>query len=126
MFILLVSCAAYAADVARLEWDASDDADYYVVYWSKTPNTFTESNSLDVPAHVHSLELAPSPDGATYHYTVKAYTDCGNASDASEQVASAHIPLSIADLPVKNTPRPGTGTIKTGNTGGGCFIESLI
>lgn len=129
VIILLVSCAAYAADVSKLEWDASNDADYYVVYWSKTPGGFTEANSMDVPANSHSLDLVPSPGGVIYYYTVKAFTDCGNSSDFSELVASAHIPLALSDLPVNDTPKPkpDTGTVKAGNTsGGGCFIESLI
>jgi hypothetical protein len=127
LMLVLFSFTAYAADSPRLEWDANDDADYYVVYWSKTPNAFTEANSIDVPGDITYLELVASPGGEEYYYTVKAFNDYGNSSDFSEPVLSAHLPLALYAAPVEKETQPTAGKVSAGNSGGGgCFIETVI
>lgn len=140
LIIILVSCAAYAANSPKLEWAASSDADYYVVYWSKTPGKFNEANSMDVPPDIRSVNLAPSPDGAVYYYVVKAFTDNGNSSDLSDQISTKHVPVDIninnlnSNVPTTSAPATpvtpvvssGASTPKSWSSGkGGCFIDSL-
>lgn len=121
----LFAAAAFAADSPKLQWDANDDADYYVVYWSKDPASFTEENSIQVPANETFLELTASPGGEEYYFSVKAYNECGNSSDFSDPVLSAHLPLALyPETTAKGTTSAASAA--AGSGGGGCFIESVF
>ncbi len=122
----LSAAAAFAADAPKLQWDANDDADYYVVYWSKDPDSFTEENSLEVPADETYLELTASPGGEEYYYSIKAFNECGNSSDFSDVIVSAHLPLALYGGTAGKSSS-GTATTAAGSGGGGsCFIGSLF
>lgn len=117
--------AAYAADIPLLQWDANDDADYYVVYWSTTQDSFSDENSIEVPADETFLELMPSPNNEEYYFTVRTVNECGNSSDFSEPVLSAHLPLAIySGSGGKSSAMASAGKVSGSGGGGGCFIDS--
>lgn len=127
--LLLIFCsfaAAYAADTPMLQWDANDDADYYVVYWSTDPHSFSDENSIEVPVDETFLELVPSPNNEEYYFTVKAFNEFGNSSDFSEPVLSAHLPLSIYSGKTGKSSTPSVEKVSGGGGGGGssCFINT--
>lgn len=136
--VILLLCAliflantTYAQD-AMLEWDENSDADYYVVYWSRTPNNFTEENSTQIPADMTFIEMEDSFDGREYYFTVKAFNSCGNSSDFSEMVKTAHLPIegsvgdaininaTVSDIMGIQTDDPSIKGLQA--DGAGCFI----
>lgn len=127
IILFLFAAAAYAADIPMLQWDSNDDADYYVVYWSTDPDTFTDENSIEVPVDETFLELVPSPNNEEYYFTVKAFNECGNSSDFSEPVLSAHLPLAIYSGSTGKSTASSDGKVSgSSGGGGGCFIETAV
>lgn len=120
------AAVAYAVDSPMLQWDANDDAEYYVVYWSTDPDSFSDENSIEVSADETFLELVPSPNNEEYYFSVKAFNSCGNSSEFSEPVLSAHLPLAIYSGTTDKGTTPSTEKVSGGGGGGGCFIESAI
>lgn len=121
--IFFLSSFAYAGD-ATLEWDENSDADYYVVYWSTAPNSFTEENSMEIPGDMTFVELEDSSDGKDYYYTVKAYNECGNSSDFSDTVKSAHLPIEGSYGAAVSSKSIST-VVGMQAENGGCFIGSI-
>jgi len=112
------------AEAAKLTWDHNEDADYYRVYWSPDSSDFSEENSLELPSDVLSLELQESTNGETYYFKVKAFNSCGNSSDFSDVVASAHVPSDQkAGLPLTKITKPNSSE-EVNETG--CFIGQSI
>jgi hypothetical protein len=126
IILCLFGAAAYAADIPMLQWDANDDADYYVVYWSKDPDTFTDENSIEVPVDETFLELMPSPNNEEYYFSVKAFNECGNSSDFSEPVLSAHLPLAIYSGSTEKSASSSDNKVSGSSGGGGCLIETAV
>lgn len=122
--LILLAHTAYAAD-AILEWDENSDADYYVVYWSTDPDHFTEENSVDIPGDLTFVELKDAPDGQVYYYAVKAFNTCGNSSDFSDMVYTAHLPRTDAIGKMVDTSEAVSQIMGAQADGGGCFIGAL-
>lgn len=119
--LILFSQTVHAQD-AILEWDENSDADYYVVYWSTDSGSFTEENSMEIPADMTFLELKDSDGGQEYYYSVKAFNACGNASDFSDTVKTAHIPRSDSFGKEVDTNTAVSLIMGAQANGGGCFI----
>lgn len=123
--MIFLSNIAYADD-AILEWDENNDADYYVVYWS-TDSDFSEGDSMVIPGDMSFLELEDSSDGQEYYYTVRAFNACGNTSDFSDSIKTAHLPAegsfgSVIEVDTKSfSPIAGVEA-----ESGGCFIGSTM
>lgn len=84
-----------------LEWDENDDADYYIVYWTKDkskydlPNTVPcdasdldcfemfKSDNINIPAINYTIEKIPY---SLFYVAVKAFNSCGNSSDWSDRI----------------------------------------
>lgn len=128
--VLIILCSfaavAYAADIPKLQWDANDDAEYYVVYWSTNPDSFSDENSIEVQVDETFLELVPSPNNEEYYFTVKAFNECGNSSDFSEPVLSAHLPLAIYSGSTGKSTAPSGEKVSGSTGGGGCFIDTAV
>jgi hypothetical protein len=124
LFIFCSFAAAFAADIPMLQWDANDDAEYYVVYWSTGPDSFSDENSIEVPADETFLELMPSPNNEEYYFTVKAFNECGNSSDFSEPVLSAHLPLAIYSGTTGKSSTSSAEKVSGSGGGAGCFIDT--
>ncbi|GAB6095473.1 hypothetical protein JCM14469_17250 [Desulfatiferula olefinivorans] len=122
--LFLLTQTVYAAD-AVLEWDENADADYYVVYWSTDPDHFTEENSMEIPSDLTFVELKDAEDGRVYNYAVKAFNACGNSSDFSDTVQSAHLPRTDAIGKVVDTSEAVSRIMGAQAGGGGCFIGTL-
>lgn len=122
--LILLAHTAYAKE-AILEWDENSDADYYVVYWSNDPDHFTEENSMEIPVDLTFVELNDAPDGRTYYYAVKAFNTCGNSSDFSDTVVTAHLPVTDSIGKVVDTGDVVTHIMGAQADGGGCFIGSV-
>lgn len=118
-FLICLTCA----EAAKLTWDQNEDADYYRVYWSPDSESFSEENSLELPSDILSIELQESTNGKTYYFKVKALNSCGNSSDFSEVVASAHVPSDQKDrLPLTKISKSSSAEAKEA----GCFIGQAI
>ncbi len=93
-----------------LSWDTNTDADYYQVYMRSEGEREYTLVSGRIPSGTPSFKLMPAPDGAVRYYSVKAFTTCGNASDYSDEIPSAHVPYT----PQNPTPVTGnSGTVST-------------
>lgn len=118
-FLICLTCA----EAAKLTWHQNDDADYYRVYWSPDSENFSEENSLELPSDILSLELQESINGETYYFKIKAFNSCGNSSDFSDVVASAHVPSGRKDsLPLTKISKTSSSEVKET----GCFIGQAI
>ena len=131
LFVMLCLWAnsAYGAD-AVLEWDENSDAKYFVVYWSDDPDSFSDENSIEIPGDINFIELDKTQDGQQFYFAVKAFNDCGNSSEFSDQVLSDHIPVNVSYgdpidtktiIDTMNWDDEGNA-----NGGGGCFIGSSM
>lgn len=119
-FLICLTCA----EAAKLTWDQNEDADSYRVYWSPDDEDFSEEDSLELPSDVLSLELQESENGKIYYFKVKAFNSCGNSSDFSDVVASAHIPAVQRDgIPLAKITKPDS-SVEDNSTG--CFISQTI
>lgn len=120
--LMFLSNLAYAED-AILEWDENTDADYYVVYWSTEPDSFSEEDSMEIPGDFTFVELEDTDEGQEFYFSVKAFNIYGNSSDFSDTVKSAHFPVEGAfgePVDVKSI----TTVVGMQAEGGGCFIGS--
>lgn len=117
------------ADNAVLQWDANSDADYYIVCWGNGSGEYTEGCSYDIPEEITTYLLKDSPDGKVYHYSVKAFNYCGNSSDFSEEIKTAHIPVD-EHSPVGVNQQEYSVGLKSAfsfseEESGGCFIGAV-
>lgn len=81
---ILITTQAYCKDVT-LSWDKNDDASYYIIYYGTSSLDYTVSTEAIVEEQytVHDLT-----DDVKYYFAVKAFNDCGNSSDFSEEVST--------------------------------------
>lgn len=86
VFVLLFlgSGHAYALDV-KLQWDASSDADHYVVYWRTGLQNYDVSRSQNVGSSITYDFSAPDD---TYYFAVKAIGEGGLESPYSREVCA--------------------------------------
>lgn len=126
VFFILFSGISFAGDV--LQWDRNDDADYYVVYWGRSAGDYSEGSSPEIPGFMTELPLEESDDGETYYYAVKAFNQCGNSSDYSDEVKTAHRPNfdSLIEYTSRKSVRMGEIGAGFESEGGGCFVESVF
>ena len=82
LLILAILTFAVTAFADSLEWDVNPDADYYIVSWGELPGNYTESSD-----QIKLTEFDISPINCKYrYYAVKAYNECGNSSDFSDEL----------------------------------------
>ncbi len=91
-----------------LSWDSNEDADYYQVYMRSEGEKEYTLVSGRIPSGTTSFKLMPSPGGAIHYFTVKAFNTCGNSSDFSDEIPSAHIPYDPLMNTVPVTKNSGT------------------
>lgn len=93
----------YAMDVT-LQWDANEDAEYYVVYYGTTSQNYTQnSGNILAPTIQYTVKNLMETD---WYFSVKAFNSCGNSSDFSDEVSykSYYSPLSVSiEAPVLST-----------------------
>ncbi|MBU1170892.1 MAG: hypothetical protein KKD44_15135 [Proteobacteria bacterium] len=99
LFISTLAATGVWAAAPALQWDNNSDADYYVVYWRTTSESTPSEHSAPIPAGTLSFPLSASPDGKEYFYSVKAFNACGNSSDFSDEIKTAHLPYGSVDIP---------------------------
>jgi hypothetical protein len=90
--VTIVLSSAAHADNAVLSWDQNSDADYYLVYVRGDNETGYTQVSGPIPSGTTTFQLKDSPSGSMYHYSVKAFNSCGNSTEFSEEISSAHVP----------------------------------
>ena len=79
VFIVLACQIVYADS---LKWDVNPDADYYVVSWGELPGNYTENSQQIIGNEFDIGQLH-----CKYKYfAVKAYNECGNSSDFSDEL----------------------------------------
>ena len=69
--------------------DNNSDASYYIVYQSLNSGDYvgaTETKVI-VPLTTVDILIVNAVEEQTYYYAVKAFNDCGNSSDFSEEVS---------------------------------------
>jgi hypothetical protein len=120
VIISFLACLAFA-ESEKLSWDRHEGADYYRVYWSTDPDDFSDENSLEVDGDTFSIDLSDSQQGMMYYFSVKAFNSCGNSSEFSDVVASAHIPARQQSV----STRTDHATSADGSERG-CFIGQVI
>ena len=102
LLFLFSSGSSVAYDDSRsitVEWNMNEDADYYIVYWTKDKTRYDRSNA--VPCDVesldcyemftsdkifntrHTIEKIPY---SLFYVAVKAFNSCGNSSDWSDRI----------------------------------------
>ncbi len=129
LILILICCFAtnaFAKDVT-LEWDANDDADYYVVYWGYSSGDYTEySDNIDATETEYTaVDILASEN--TY-FAVKAFNSCGNSSEFSEEMISEA--TDAKGTTDNNSDDTGTSDIDDtpifadSSKGGGCFIAT--
>ncbi len=132
IFFLLLIIYDYSYAQKTLQWQESDDADYYVIYWRSAAGAYVTENSLSVIPGDNSIredgnivfqlcDCNESYDG--FYYSVKAANVYGNTSDFSAETEKK-----TNLVPCDWEPgEPGDSSIKTGakSSDGGCFMESL-
>ena len=85
-----------------LSWDTNPDATFYKVFWGQNSREYTNESEV-VTSTRYLVEGLPS--GVTYYFAVRAYNDCGNFSEFSDEVISSGdsvwiaIPDEISDCP---------------------------
>jgi len=84
------------AKQVHLSWDVNQDASYYVVYYGSEPGVYTD-NSEQITQTEYSMEI---PTCEKIYFSVKAFNECGNSSDFSDEVSSD--PINDAVAPVVN------------------------
>jgi len=79
-----------------LSWDNNEDASYYKVYYGIGPGDYSaETDKIDSNTHtVTGLE------NRQYFFAVRAFNDCGNASDFSDEVTNA-IPGKVSSVVIQ-------------------------
>ncbi len=81
---LSIVVKSYALDVT-LSWDPNEDADYYVVYYGTESGNYTmNSGQIMVPTVEYTVT---GLDSAIWYFAVKAFNECGNSSDFSDEVS---------------------------------------
>ncbi|MDO8261477.1 MAG: fibronectin type III domain-containing protein [Candidatus Magasanikbacteria bacterium] len=70
----------------KLSWEPNEDADYYIVYRGTSPGVYDHQSISIYPPTVEYLLGGLTPN-VTYYYSVKAFNDCGNSSDFSDEVS---------------------------------------
>lgn len=85
--VLITTSFAHARDSVELGWDPNSDANYYVVSWGETAETYANS-SPRIPEAQTRFTVPNLDPNLTYYFAVKAYNECGNSSDYSERVTA--------------------------------------
>ena len=76
-----MAAPAFAMDVT-LKWDVNPDADYYIVSWGELPGVYTgASDQIKTEAFdITNLHCKYK------YFAVKAYNECGDSSDFSDEL----------------------------------------
>ncbi len=126
IFLIFLPLVAFAD--SALQWDRNDDADYYVVYWGTSPGDYSEGHSSAIDFDTTGFQLVASEGTQTFYYAVKAFNQCGNSSDFSDEVATAYIPDNSYDRGTNKSNSSSIIDSKIKSEGedesGGCFIYS--
>lgn len=73
-----------SAEDVTLQWNTNPEASYYIVYYGTASKTYTnESDFIYAPTAQTTLSLA---NDTTWYLAVKAFNDCGNSSDYSDEI----------------------------------------
>ena len=83
VLMLMVQPTAFAKDI-NIAWDTNQDADYYIVHYGEQPGTYT-AQSENITATTYTIK---NPENKIYYMAVKAYNNCGNSSDFSQEIAN--------------------------------------
>lgn len=82
--ILHILATLTFAVTATLSWDTNDEANYYVVYYGTESGEYTqESDAISAPT---TQFTTPDLADGTWYFSVKAFTEDGDASDYSDEV----------------------------------------
>lgn len=65
-----------------LQWDANQDASFYVVYWGENPGEYTGHSEEITTTEYDTGDLDPKYK----FFAVKAFNPCGNSSDYSDEI----------------------------------------
>ena len=96
MFFIMI-CSAIAGEVT-LQWDPNDCADYYIIYYGTSPGNYTlTSENIMAPLTEYT---AKNLTEGTWYFSVKAFNQCGNSSDFSDEVNTV-IGTTVPGKPVK-------------------------
>lgn len=95
-----------------LQWDTNNDADYYIVYWGKNSRDYTEqSGQILSPTTTYTIS---NLDTTNYYFAVKAFNECGNSSDFSDEITfNPTSQVNVAASGEGSTPTTGSDLLKT-------------
>lgn len=83
ILFLIVFLSSNAIAEKNLKWNQSESADYYIVYWGNNTGVYTDqSNKIYIPENFYNIDSFVDGD---YYFVVKAFNNCGNASDFSDE-----------------------------------------
>ena len=110
MAILTFAVTAFADS---LKWDVNSDADYYIVSWGELPGVYT-ANSQQIIGNEFDIGQLH----CKYKYfAVKAYNECGNSSDFSDELMYEEIIEKPVDIIVDRGGVKVTVTVEPGQQG---------
>ena len=88
LIFLFVGVCFSADKTVSLQWDQNSDAQYYIVYQSIASGDYVGATEtrVNVPLTTVDILLENVVEEQTYYFAIKAFNDCGNSSDFSEEV----------------------------------------
>ncbi len=99
LLVLAIVLTAFSANAASLKWDASNNADGYIVEFNGFTYTTIET---EVPDIDDTLNLHP---GTTYTFAVKAYNQMGASglSNSADYITADVYTPPVTNIPVKKS-----------------------
>ena len=92
---MLTPILASATD--SLTWDVNTDADYYVVSWGELPGVYTVSSDQ---IKTEAFDITNLHCKYKY-FAVKAFNECGNSSDFSDEVVTDKVVIKPVNVVVE-------------------------
>ena len=99
-----------------MSWDKVSGADHYTIYWEKTSNVTSSSNSINITGNNNTSFIHTGLDnGTTYYYKIASVNSSGTGSLSSEITAltvPAEVENFIATGGRDNAPASGSGAAR--------------
>ena len=91
---LIITIKSQAMDL-NFTWDKNTGADYYVMSWGPASRAYTVNSEKILTENYTVKNL----DNKQYFFAVKAFNNCGNSSDYSDEVTNT-IPGVVKNLKI--------------------------